>query len=327
MNNQSSVSEFLLLEFSATWELRILHFILFLILYLTTVAGNILIITAIVLDHHLHSPLYFFLLNLAIQDLGSVSVILPKYIISAIKNDRRISYSGCVAQVLFFVFFIGSDVALLTVMAYDRYIAICNPLRYETIMNRKACAQMALSAWFATFLNAVLHTCGTFATTFCSNVVNQFFCEIPQLLRLACTDSYQIEMGAVLVSIMVWFGCFIFIIVTYIQIFTAVSKIPSVHSLIPRPSTCIPHLTVVSMFSLTVCLAYLRPSSSTSSSLEILITVMYSVLPPMLNPLIYSLRNKEIKLALSRLLGIRSSCNNAFFLQHFRTQCSKVESG
>ncbi|XP_067326624.1 olfactory receptor 14A16-like [Anolis sagrei] len=311
MDNQSSVSEFLL-EFSATWELQILHFVLFLILYLTTVAGNILIIAAVVLDHHLHSPLYFFLLNLAIQDLGSVSAIIPKYIISAIMNDRRISYSGCVIQVLFFYFFIGSDVALLTVMAYDRYIAICNPLRYETVMNRRACAQMALSAWFAAFLNAVLHTCGTFSTPFCSNVVNQFFCEIPQLLRLACTDSYQIEMGAVLFSIMVWFGCFIFIIVTYVQIFTAVSKIPSALGRKKALTTCIPHLTVVSMFSLTVCLAYLRPSSSTPSSLELLITIMYSVLSPMLNPLIYSLRNKEIKLALSKLLAMRSSSNNAF---------------
>nr|XP_003224614.1 PREDICTED: olfactory receptor 14A16-like [Anolis carolinensis] len=313
MDNQSSVSEFLLLEFSATWELQILHFMLFLILYLTTVAGNTLIIVAVVLDHRLHSPLYFFLLNLAIQDLGSVSVTVPKYVIGSIMNDRRISYSGCVAQVLFFVFFTASDVALLTVMAYDRFIAICNPLRYERIMNRRACIQMAVIAWLATFLNAVLHTCGTFATPFCSNIVNQFFCEIPQLLRLACTDSYPIEMGAVLFSIMIWFGCFIFIIVTYVQIFIAVLKIPSSLGRKKALTTCIPHLIVVSMFSLTVCLAYLRPSSSMSSSLELLVTIMYSVLPPMLNPLIYSLRNKEIKLALSRLLTLRSSSNNAFF--------------
>ncbi|XP_003224614.2 olfactory receptor 14A16-like [Anolis carolinensis] len=313
MDNQSSVSEFLLLEFSATWELQILHFMLFLILYFTTVAGNTLIIVAVVLDHRLHSPLYFFLLNLAIQDLGSVSVTVPKYVIGSIMNDRRISYSGCVAQVLFFVFFTASDVALLTVMAYDRFIAICNPLRYERIMNRRACIQMAVIAWLATFLNAVLHTCGTFATPFCSNIVNQFFCEIPQLLRLACTDSYPIEMGAILFSIMIWFGCFIFIIVTYVQIFTAVLKIPSSLGRKKALTTCIPHLIVVSMFSLTVCLAYLRPSSSTSSSLEFLVTIMYSVFPPMLNPLIYSLRNKEIKLALSRLLTLRSSSNNAFF--------------
>ncbi|XP_003224613.1 olfactory receptor 14A16 [Anolis carolinensis] len=306
MDNHSSISEFLLLEFSPIWEIWILHFILFLVFYLTTVAGNFLIILAVALDHHLHSPLYFFLMNLAIQDLGSVSVTIPKYIISSFIDDRHISYSGCVAQVFLFAFFAGCDVALLIVMAYDRYVAICNPLQYETLMNRKTCMQMAVSAWLAGFLNAVVHTAGTFVTPFCSNVVNQFFCEIPQLLKLACSDSYQIEMGAVWFGLMLWSGCFIFIIVTYVQIFTVVLKIPSVQRRKKAFSTCIPHLIVVSIFSLTVSLAHLRPTSGTSSPMELLLTIMYSVLPPMLNPLIYSLRNQEIKLALSRILTMRS---------------------
>nr|XP_003224612.1 PREDICTED: olfactory receptor 14A16 [Anolis carolinensis] len=311
MNNQTSFSEFLLLEFSGTWEIQVLYDILLLILYLATMAGNLLIITAVVLDYHLHTPLYFFLMNLAIQDLGSVSVIIPIYIINSFMNDRHIPYSGCVAQILLFAFFIGADVALLTVMAYDRYVAICDPLQYEMVMNRRACLQMAASAWFAALLNAILHTSGTFVMPFCSNVVNQFFCEIPQLLKLACSDLYQIEKGAVWFSMTVWFGCFIFIIITYVQIFTAVLKIPSVQGRKKAFSTCIPHFIVISMLTLTASLAYLRPSSSTSSSLEQLVTIMYSVLPPMLNPLIYSLRNKEIKCALSRLLNLKSSSKKA----------------
>ncbi|XP_060636626.2 olfactory receptor 14A16-like [Anolis sagrei] len=311
MDNHSSVSEFVLLEFSAIRELQILHFILFLVLYLITVAGNLAIIMAVVLDRHLHVPLYFFLMNLAIQDLGSVSVTIPKYIINSLMNHRHISYTGCVVQVLLFIFFAGSDLALLTVMAYDRYVAICKPLQYEMLMSRTACIQIVTAVWFAAILNAILHAGGTFVTPFCSNVINQFFCEIPQLLKLACSDSYHIEMGAIFLSLVVWTGCFIFMIITYVQIFSAVLKIPSFQGRKKAFSTCIPHLIVVSMFSLTVCLAYLRPTSSMSPPLELLVTIMYSILPPMLNPLIYSLRNKEIKLALSRLLTMRSSFNKA----------------
>nr|XP_060639217.1 olfactory receptor 14L1-like [Anolis sagrei ordinatus] len=307
MDNQSSVSEFLLLGFSEIWERKIMHFTLFLILYLTTVAGNAVIISAVALDYHLHTPLYFFLMNLAIQDLGAVSVTIPKYIISAFINDRHISYVGCVVQVFFFIFFIGCDIALLTVMAYDRYVAICNPLQYEMIMNRRACTQIVVSAWFAALLNAILHTGATFATPFCSNVVNQFFCEIPQLLKLACPDLYQIEIGAIAFSFATWLSCFIFIIVTYVYIFTAVLKIPSVQGRQRAFSTCIPHLIVVSVFSLTSGLAYLRPTSSTPSTLDLLFTIMYCILPPMLNPLIYSIRNTNIRVSLSRLLGSRSS--------------------
>ncbi|XP_042300641.1 olfactory receptor 14A16-like [Sceloporus undulatus] len=314
MDNQSSVSEFLLLKFSAIRELQILHFIIFLIFYLTTVSGNLLIFSAVAFDHRLHTPLYFFLMNLAIQDLGSISVIIPKYLINLFTNDRHISYSGCVTQVLLFIFFVGSDVALLTVMAYDRYVAICNPLQYERIMNRRACKQMALAAWFAALLNAILHTGGTFGTPLCSNVVNQFFCEIPQIVRLACSDLHQIEMGATVFSIVIWFDCFTFIIVSYVEIFTAVLKMPSVLGRKKAFSTCVPHLTVVSMFSLTVCLAYLKPTSSTPSSLDFIVTIMYAVFPPMLNPLIYSMRNKEIKVALSRLLSLKSSSDKSFCL-------------
>ncbi|XP_063157066.1 olfactory receptor 14J1-like [Candoia aspera] len=303
MENQSSFSEFLLLEFSAIRELQIAHFCLFLVLYLATLTGNLLIISAVVFDYHLHTPMYFFLMNLAIQDIASVSVLIPKFMINYLLNSRHISYSGCVAQVIFFISFVGCDVALLTVMAYDRYVAICNPLQYELIMNRRACMQMVGSVWVTGFLYGGLHTCGTFVTPFCSNVVNQFFCEIPQLLKLACSDLYLAEMGALIFSFPIMLGIFIFIIVTYIKIFSAVLRIPSVQGRKKALSTCLHHIVVFSVFLILVCFAYFRSPSQKPSHLDLAITIMYSIIPPMLNPMIYSMRNQEIKNALSKLLS------------------------
>ncbi|XP_070584574.1 olfactory receptor 14A2-like [Erythrolamprus reginae] len=304
MDNDTSV--FFLLEFSTIRELQVMYRAIFLILYLMTLIGNVLIISAVAFDSRLHTPMYFFLMNLALQDIGSVSLIVPKSVINSIINARHISYSGCVTQVLLFVFFIDCDISLLTVMAYDRFIAICNPLRYEMIMNRKACIKMIGSVWIASFLNAALNTIGTFTTHFCSNAINQFYCEIPQLLKLACSDAFVIEIAGIIFSFTLAFGCFAFIFVTYIQIFTAVLKIPSVQGRKKAFSTCFPHLTVFSLFLFTSSFAYLRTPSDTPSNFEFAITIMYSIVPPMLNPLIYSLRNKDIKIALSKLFYLRT---------------------
>ncbi|KAM6451706.1 olfactory receptor 14A16-like [Liasis olivaceus] len=303
MDNDTAV--FLLLDFSKHWEVQIIYLSLFLILYLMTVTGNILIITAVVCDHHLHTPMYFFMMNLAMQDIGSVSVIIPKAVFNFLTNIRYISYSGCVAQVLLFVFFLDSDVALLTVMAYDRYVAICNPLQYEMIMNRKACTKMVGSAWIASFLNAILHTTATFTIPFCSNITNQFYCEIPYLLKIACSSLYADEIGIIIFSATIGFGCFVFVIVTYVKIFSAVLRIPSVQGRKKVFSTCLPHLIVFSIFIFTACFAYLRPISDSPSHLDFIITIMYSIIPPMMNPLIYSMRNKKIKAALSSFLGLK----------------------
>ncbi|XP_033024451.1 olfactory receptor 14A16-like [Lacerta agilis] len=312
IGNESCVSEFLLLEFSAIRELQILHFTLFLILYMAIVFGNLLIISAVALDYRLHTPMYFFLMNLAIQDLGAVSVTIPKSMANSLMNNRHISYAGCVAQVLSFFFFVSSDTALLTVMAYDRYVAICNPLQYEMVMNRAACKQMVAGVWVAGILNAVMHTSATFATPFCSNIVNQFFCEIPQLLTLSCSNLYQTEIGAIVVSTTFVFGCFVFIVVTYVHIFTVVLKVPSVQGRKKAFSTCIPHLVVFFLYCFTGCFAYLRPQSKTPSDLDFAITVMYTIVPPLFNPIIYSMRNKEIKNAVSKLLGVKHASMNIF---------------
>ncbi|XP_063158389.1 olfactory receptor 14I1-like [Candoia aspera] len=304
MDNHTSM--FLLWEFSKIWELQIMYAALLLILYLMTVTGNLLIISAVGFDRHLHSPMYFFVMNLAMQDIGSVSVIVPRAVLNSVMNIRHISYSECVAQVLFFVFFLGSDVALLTVMAYDRYVAICNPLQYEMIMNRKSCTKMIGSVWIASFVNAALHTIATFTAPFCSNIINQFYCEIPHLLKIICSGLYVIEFGILVFTAILVIGCFFFIVHTYVQIFSAVLRIPSVQGRKKAFSTCLPHFIVITVFLFTACFANLRSKSDNPSHLDFVITIMYSIIPPMLNPLIYSMRNKDMKVALSRFLGLRA---------------------
>ncbi|XP_032093574.1 olfactory receptor 14C36-like [Thamnophis elegans] len=301
MENQTTVSHFLLLEFSKNWHLQLLHFFLFFVLYLATVTANLLIISAVAFDHQLHSPMYFFLMNLALQDLGIVSVIVPKSMINSLMDIRHISYFGCVAQVFLFLSFEASDLSLLTAMAYDRYVAICHPLHYETVMNWKACTEIIIVVWIAGLLYGMLHTIGTFSILFCSNVVNQFFCESPQLLKLSCSGLNLLEVGIVMASIISSLGCFTFIIVSYAVIFKAVLRIPSDQGRQKALSTCIPHLTVVSMLLLSGCFAYGRPPTNTQSYLDFGLTALYSLLPPLLNPIIYSMRNKNIKHALSKL--------------------------
>ncbi|XP_061447793.1 olfactory receptor 14I1-like [Rhineura floridana] len=312
MSNSSSVSTFLLWEFSEVRELQILYVFLFLALYFTAMTGNLLIIAAVALDHHLHKPMYFFLTNLALMDLGIVSVIIPKSMTNSIMNNWSISYSGCVAQVFFYFFFGASDLSLLTVMAHDRYVAICNPLQYETIMHKGACLQMAAIVWFTSLLYAMLHTSSTFANTFCSNAVNQFFCEIPKLLKLSCSDFYLVEIGLIALGFFVGLGCFIFIIITYMQIFSAVLRIPSVHGKKKALSTCLPHLTVVLLLIFSGLFAYARAFNDVPSDLDISFAVIYTIIPPTLNPFIYCMRNKEIKTALWKFLNFADSSKTIF---------------
>ncbi|XP_044279546.1 olfactory receptor 14A16-like [Varanus komodoensis] len=313
MANQSAISEFLLKDFSQLKELQILHFLFFLILYLATVTGNLLIICTIRFDHKLHTPMYIFLMNLAIQDLGSVSVIIPKSVANSLMHTRHISYCGCAAQVLLSLFFIFSDFFLLTVMAYDRYVAICSPLQYEMLVNKHTCVQILAGVWSAGLFLAVLHTGITFAIPFCSNVIDQFFCEIPQLLKLSCSNSTAVETGAIVLSVIIESACFIFIIITYVYIFSTVLRMPSAQRRQKAFSTCIPHLTVIAILLFTVWFAYLSPVYNTLPYMDTLFAVIYSVIPPLLNPVIYSLRNQEIQAALSNLLGLKKYPKTPFF--------------
>ncbi|XP_059587749.1 olfactory receptor 14A16-like, partial [Alligator mississippiensis] len=252
--------------------------------------GNLLIITVVTLNCELHSPMFFFLINLSIVDLGSVSVTVPKSMSNSLLNTRSISYSGCVVQVFCLICFLGANVSLLTIMAYDRYVAICKPLHYGIIMNRRACIQMAAGAWAAGVMYSALHTGNTFSLPFChSNIINQFFCEIPQLLKLSSSDAYRRELAALAFSVCLGLGCFAFIVVSYVQIFTAVWSIPSEQGHQKAFSTCIPHLIVVSLFLSTGSIAYLKPISDSPSPLDLLAAVLYCVVPPLMNPVIYSM--------------------------------------
>ncbi|XP_059574741.1 olfactory receptor 14A16-like [Alligator mississippiensis] len=303
MFNQTSVTEFLL-DFSDSQELQPLIFAIFLAAYLAALIGNLLVIMLVALDHHLHTPMYFFLMNLSILDLGTISVTVPKSMANSLWNTRSIPYAGCVAQVFFFFFFVTANFASLTIMAYDRCIAICKPLHYETIMNRRACVQMAVSAWVSAILYSSLHTGNTFRLPFChSNIIKKFFCDVPQLLQLSCSDSYLSEVWLLVFGMSLYFSCFLFIIVSYVQIFSVVLRIPSKQDRQKAFSTCIPHLLVVSLLIFTGTIAYTKPTSNSPSALDLMVTVMYAVLPSMANPIIYSIRNKEIKAALGKFIG------------------------
>uniref|UniRef100_A0A8V0XAR4 Olfactory receptor n=1 Tax=Gallus gallus TaxID=9031 RepID=A0A8V0XAR4_CHICK len=304
MPNSSSISEFLLLALADTRQLQLLHFWLLLGIYLAALLGNGLISTAVACDHRLHTPMYFFLLNLALLDLGCISTTLPKAMANALWHTRAISYAGCAAQVFFFLFLFGAEYSLLIVMSYDRYVAICKPLHYRTLLGSRACATMAAAAWGTGLLYSLLHTATIFSLPLCQgNAVDQFFCEIPQILKLSCSDAYLREIWVLGVSACLASGCFAFILFSYVQIFRAVLRMPSEQGRHKAFSTCLPHLAVVSLFLNTAIFANLRPLSLSFQALDLAMAVLYSVVPPTLNPLIYSMRNQELKDAVRKVIS------------------------
>ncbi|XP_009098773.3 olfactory receptor 14J1-like [Serinus canaria] len=302
MSNSSSIMHFLLLALADTRQLQLLHFCLLLAISLAALLGNGLIISAVACGHHLHTPMFFFLLNLALTDLGSICTTVPKAMHNSLWDTRNISYTACAAQVFFFMFFMSAELSL----RYDRYVSICKPLHHGTLLGSRACAQQAAAAWASGFLNALLHTANTFSLPLChGNALGQFFCEIPHILKLSCSDSDLRELGFLVLGACLAFGCFIFIVFSYVQIFRAVLRIPSEQGCHKAFSTCLPHLAVVSLFISTAVFGYLKPPSISSPSLDLSVSVLYSMVSPALNPLIYSLRNQELKAAVRRLMAGR----------------------
>nr|XP_054506424.1 olfactory receptor 14A16-like [Agelaius phoeniceus] len=296
MSNSSSIRHFLLLALADTRQLQLLHFCLLLGISLAALLGNGLIISAVACGHHLHTPMFFFLLNLALSDLGSICTTVPKAMHNSLWDTSTISYSGCAAQLFFFMFFLGAEYFLLTVMCYDRYVSICKPLHYGTLLDSRACAHMAAAAWASAFLYALLHTANTFSLPLChGNALGQFFCEIPQILRLSCSKSYLRELGLLAVSGSLVFGCFVFIVFSYVQIFRAVLRIPSEQGRHKAFSTCLPHLAVVTLFISTGTISHLKPFSISSPFLDLALSVLYSMVPPTLNPLIYNCVNEGLR--------------------------------
>ncbi|OXB51915.1 UNVERIFIED_CONTAM: hypothetical protein H355_003389, partial [Colinus virginianus] len=302
----SSISEFLLLALADTRQLQLLHFWLFLGIYLAALLGNGLISTAVACDQRLHTPMYFFLLNLALLDLGCIFTTLPKAMANALWDTRAISYAGCAAQVFFLLLFFCAEYSLLTVMAYDRFVAICKPLYYGTLMGSRACVTMAAAAWGTGVLYSLIHTANTFSLPLCKgSTVDQFFCEMAQILKLSCSQSdYLRETWIIAFSFAIVLGCFVFIVLSYVQIFRAVLRRPSEHGRHKAFSTCLPHLAVVSLFVSTGTFAYLKSSSLSSASMDLVVAVLFSVVPPTVNPFIYSMRNQELKDSVRKLRRI-----------------------
>ncbi|XP_004841980.1 olfactory receptor 14A16 [Heterocephalus glaber] len=294
-------TEFLLMGFSDDPVLQKVYAMLFSLIYLAALTGNLLIMVLTTTDQHLQTPLYFFLKNLSFIDICYISVTLPNSIMNSLINAYSISFLGCALQVFFLIVLGGTEYALLLVMSYDRYAAIRHPLHYEAVMNRDTCVQMATYSWVSGGFNAVLHTAATFSVPMCGPLeVHQFFCDIPQLLSLACFSNVR-ELVVIGLSLLLDLGCFVFIDVSYFHIFSTVLKMPSREGRSKAFSTCLPHLVVVTLFLSSGFFAYLHPLPESPTSFDLLVSVFYTVVPPTVNPLIYSLRNKDMQKALRRL--------------------------
>ncbi|XP_008854496.1 olfactory receptor 14A2-like [Nannospalax galili] len=303
MTNLTVETDFFLMEFSDSKQLQMIQGFLFLLIYLVSLMGNLLIIVLVTVDQCLHTPMYFFLKNLSVLDVCLISVTVPKLILSSFSHRSTISFPGCVCQVLFVVSFVTSEISILSAMSYDRYVAICRPLHYDAIMNRAVCVQMVATSWVFGSLFGVLYSYGTFSLSFCgSRKVPQFFCDVPSLLKISCSTMHVTINISVITGAMYGFLCFVSIGFSYVYIFNTVLRMPLLQGRSKAFSTCIPHLIVITTFSVTAVTAYLKPVPDSPQLLDFLLSVFYSVLPPSMNPIIYSLRNKEIKAALWNFL-------------------------
>ncbi|XP_045630318.1 olfactory receptor 7D4-like [Ursus americanus] len=300
--NQTSVSEFLLLGFSQDSVHQPLLFGLFLSMYLVTVLGNLLIILAVSCDPHLHTPMYFFLSNLSFADICFTSTTVPKMLANIQTQSKVITYAGCITQMCFFMVFGGMDTFLLTVMAYDRFVAICHPLHYPVIMNPQLCGLLVLMSWFMSLSYSLIQSLLILRLSFCTNwVIPHFYCELAKALTLACSDTLVNHILLYMVTSLLGIVPFSGILFSYTRIASSILRIPSTNGKYKAFSTCASHLCVVSLFYGTGLGVYF--SSDAPSWRSMIASVMYTVVTPMLNPFIYSLRNRDIKKALQKVLG------------------------
>ncbi|XP_045141832.1 olfactory receptor 1361-like [Echinops telfairi] len=300
--NQSNVSVFLLLGLSWQPEQQQLLFVLFLSMYLATVLGNLLIILAISTDSRLHTPMYFFLSNLSFVDVCFSSTAVPKMLVNHVLGSQTISFSGCFTQLYFLIVFAYMDNFLLAVMAYDRHVAVCHPLHYTGKMTPQLCALLVTLSWVIANLHALLHTLLMAQLSFCADkTIPHFFCDVVPLRKLSCSDTHLNDMMILIVAGLLMIAPFICILVSYILIACAILKVPSTKGKWKAFSTCGSHLAVVSLFYGTIIAVYFNPASSHSATTDTPATVLYTVVTPMLNPFIYSLRNKDLKGALRKL--------------------------
>ncbi|XP_008562024.1 PREDICTED: olfactory receptor 7A5-like, partial [Galeopterus variegatus] len=301
--NDTQISEFLLMGFSETPELQPLIFGLFLSMYLITVFGNLLIFLAIISDVLLHTPMYFFLSNLSFADICFTSTTIPKMLVNIQMQSKDISFAGCLSQIFFFILFGCLDSFLLTVMAYDRFVAICHPLHYMVIMNPRLCACLILGSWIMSVLGSLLETLTALRLSFCTSMeIANFFCDLPEVLKLACCETLinNIDCLVYFASVMLGGGPLAGILYSYCKIVSSIRAISTARGKYKAFSTCASHLSVVSLFYCTSLGVYFSSAATHNSHSSAAASVMYTVVTPMLNPFIYSLRNKDIKRALRR---------------------------
>ncbi|XP_073509821.1 olfactory receptor 13G1-like [Phyllobates terribilis] len=303
MTNISLVSEFIILGLSTNPKLETIIFILFLIIYTVALMGNLIIFLLSIFDSGLNTPMYFFLGFLSFLDICCTSATVPKILTDYVTKSKMISYYGCVAQLFFFTWSMGIELLLLTVMAYDRYIAIRNPLRYTTIINHKVCIHIAITITILGSLNSMTHTYCTFRLPYCGdNKINHFFCEIMPLLKLACGDTYINEIVVFTADFILGICCFCLTCISYVFIINTILKIRSAEGKRKAFSTCASHIIIISMYYGAVIFTYIRPRSSLSLEKDKIVSALYAVITPTLNPIIYSLRNKEVKDAFKRTI-------------------------
>ena len=303
-DNQTWVREFILLGLSSDWDTQVALFVLFSVTYLLTLLGNVLIVLLIRLDSRLHTPMYFFLTNLSLVDVSYATSIVPQMLVHFLAEHKGIPYVSCAAQLFFSLGLGGIEFVLLAVMAYDRYVAVCDPLRYSVIMHGGLCARLAVTSWVSGSVNSLVQTSITFQLPMCTNkYIDHISCEILAVVRLACVDTSSNEVAIMVSSIVLLMTPFCLVLLSYIRIVSTILKIQSTEGRKKAFRTCASHLTVVVLSYGMAIFTYIQPNPSPSVLQEKLMSLFYAILTPMLNPMIYSLRNKEVKGAWQKLLG------------------------
>lgn len=301
--NYTELTDFILLGFWTSPEARVPLFLLFLFIYLVILLGNLSMLTVIKIDSRLHTPMYFFLQNLSFLDLCYSTVIAPKALATFFSKEKKISYNECATQFFFFALFVGTEGFFLAVMAYDRFSAICSPFLYTVHMSQPACIRLVAGSYICGCINSMIQTGFTFSLRFCGeNRLDHFFCDVPALIKISCVDTFVNEIVLFILSALIIISTITIILVSYAYILSTVLKIPSTHGRSKTFSTCGSHIAVVSLFYGTVFFMYAQPGSISSPEKSKIVAVFYTLIIPMLNPLIYSLRNTEVKSALKKTL-------------------------
>ncbi|XP_011748187.2 LOW QUALITY PROTEIN: olfactory receptor 7C2 [Macaca nemestrina] len=317
--NQTEVGNFLLLGFAEDSDMQLLLYGLFLSMYLVTITGNLLIILTISSDSHLHTyaPMYFFLSNLSFADICFTSTTVPKMLVTIQTQSKMITFAGCLTQIFFFTAFGCLDNLLLTVMAYDRFVAICHPLHYLIIMNPRLCGLLVLGSWCISVMGSLLETLTILRLSFCTNMeIPHFFCDPSEVLKLSCSDTFINNIVMYFMTIVLGVFPLSGILFSYSQIFSSILRVSSARGLHKAFSTCGSHLSIVSLFCGTGLGVYLSSAATPSSRRSLMALVMYSMVTPMLNPFIYSLRNRHMKGSLGRLLLRATSLNEGTIAEH-----------